>query len=122
MIDTDQIKSWYESIGKRQVKAPKIYIRDSALLHALLGLGTAREIESHPKVGASWEGFALDVVVQHDHSNPVLQLQPWHFFKFAQVVADQRHAQRQRVCCNPEVVIADGRARPLQRGSHFAAV
>ena len=58
-----QLQSWHENIGKRQVRAPKIYIRDSGLLHALLGLGTAREIETHPKVGASWEGFALDAVI-----------------------------------------------------------
>jgi hypothetical protein len=58
-----KLQGWHENIGKRQVKAPKIYIRDSGLLHALLGLRTAREIETHPKVGASWEGFALDVVV-----------------------------------------------------------
>jgi predicted AAA+ superfamily ATPase len=65
-----QLESWYENIGKRQVKAPKIYIRDSGLLHALLGLGTAREIESHPKVGASWEGFALDVIVSRLGARP----------------------------------------------------
>jgi len=58
-----QLPAWHENIGKRQVKAPKIYFRDSGLLHALLGLGSAREIESHPKVGASWEGFALDSVM-----------------------------------------------------------
>jgi predicted AAA+ superfamily ATPase len=58
-----QLPSWHENIGKRQVKSPKVYIRDSGLLHALLGLGTEREIASHPKVGASWEGFALEAVV-----------------------------------------------------------
>ena len=65
-----QLQSWYENIGKRQVKAPKIYVRDSGLLHALLGLGTAREIESHPKVGASWEGFALDLVMSRLAARP----------------------------------------------------
>lgn len=57
-----QLQSWHENIGKRQVKSPKIYVRDSGLLHALLSLRTARELESHPKVGASWEGFALEAV------------------------------------------------------------
>lgn len=57
-----QLQPWYENVGKRQVKAPKVYIRDTGLLHALLGLGTASAIESHPKLGASWEGFALDTV------------------------------------------------------------
>jgi predicted AAA+ superfamily ATPase len=65
-----QLQSWYENIGKRQVRAPKIYIRDSGLLHALLGLGAARAIESHPKVGASWEGFTLDVVVSRIAARP----------------------------------------------------
>ena len=58
-----QLPAWYENIGKRQVKAPKVYFWDSGLLHALLGLGSSRSIETHPKVGASWEGFALDSVV-----------------------------------------------------------
>jgi uncharacterized protein len=65
-----RLQGWYENTGNRQVKAPKIYIRDSGLLHALLGLGTAREIESHPKVGASWEGFALDVIVSRLAARP----------------------------------------------------
>ncbi len=58
-----QLQSWHENLGKRQVKAPKIYLRDSGLLHALLGLPDARAIETHPKVGASWEGFALEAVI-----------------------------------------------------------
>ncbi len=65
-----QLPSWHENIGKRQVKAPKVYIRDSGLLHALLGLGTDREIVSHPKVGASWEGFALETVVARLEARP----------------------------------------------------
>jgi hypothetical protein len=59
-----QLKPWHENIGKRQVKAPKIYIRDSGLLHALLNLASKRDIESHPKLGASWEGFVIDQIVQ----------------------------------------------------------
>ena len=58
-----QLLPWHENIGKRQVKAPKIYVRDSGVLHALLGLASSHDIESHPKVGASWEGYALDSVV-----------------------------------------------------------
>ncbi len=50
---------WSENIGKRQVKSPKIYLRDSGLLHTLLGLSTQRDVEGHPICGASWEGFAL---------------------------------------------------------------
>jgi predicted nucleotidyltransferase component of viral defense system len=59
-----QLKPWHESLGKRQVKSPKIFIRDSGLLHALLNLPTKRDIEGHPKLGASWEGFIIDQLVQ----------------------------------------------------------
>ena len=65
-----QLVPWYENIGKRQVKSPKVYIRDSGLLHTLLGLETDRDIASHPKVGASWEGFALDTVISHLRAEP----------------------------------------------------
>jgi hypothetical protein len=58
-----QLQPWHENIGKRQVRSPKVFVRDSGLLHALLGLSDARAIDSHPKVGASWEGFALGAVV-----------------------------------------------------------
>ena len=54
---------WFENLGKRQVKAPKIYIRDSGILHALLQLGTLAELQSHPKLGAAWEGFAVEQIV-----------------------------------------------------------
>ena len=54
---------WFENIRKRQVKAPKIYLRDSGLLHALLQLTTVADLQSHPKLGASWEGFALEQVI-----------------------------------------------------------
>ncbi len=65
-----QLPSWHENLAKRQVKAPKVYVRDSGILHALLGLATAREIDSHPKVGASWEGFALNAVVSRLRARP----------------------------------------------------
>jgi len=55
-----RLPPWFENTGKRLVKAPKIYLRDSGLLHALLGLRTAAEVRSHPRFGASWEGFALE--------------------------------------------------------------
>ena len=59
-----QLPPWFENLGKRQVKAPKIYIRDSGLLHALLGITNRRELENHPKVGASWEGYAVEEVLK----------------------------------------------------------
>lgn len=51
---------WFENIGKRQVKAPKVYIRDSGILHGLLQLRTRADVQGHPKLGASWEGFVLE--------------------------------------------------------------
>jgi predicted AAA+ superfamily ATPase len=54
---------WFENIGKRQVKSPKIYMRDSGLLHALLSLRTRKDLMAHPKYGASWEGFAVEQVL-----------------------------------------------------------
>ena len=54
---------WFENISKRQVKAPKIYIRDSGILHALLQLRTLSNLQGHPKLGASWEGFAIEHVI-----------------------------------------------------------
>ena len=54
---------WFENIGKRQVKAAKIYIRDSGIFNALLQLRTLADMQSHPKLGASWEGFALEQVL-----------------------------------------------------------
>jgi predicted AAA+ superfamily ATPase len=72
-----QLPSWRENIGKRQVKAPKVYVRDSGLLHTLLGISTARDLQVHPKVGASWEGFALNTVVSQ------LQAQPEECFFWA---------------------------------------
>jgi predicted AAA+ superfamily ATPase len=58
-----QLQPWFENLGKRQVKAPKIYVRDSGLLHQLLGLESFHALEGHPKLGASWEGFALEQVL-----------------------------------------------------------
>ena len=54
---------WYENLKKRQVKSPKIFLRDTGLLHALLQLGTLPDIQGHPRSGASWEGFALEHVL-----------------------------------------------------------
>ena len=59
-----QLQPWFVNLGKRQVKAPKIYFRDSGLLHSLLGIGDLAALGRHPKSGASWEGFALDQVLR----------------------------------------------------------
>jgi predicted AAA+ superfamily ATPase len=59
-----QLPPWHENLGKRQIKSPKIYVRDTGLLHALLGVPSFRALEGHPKIGASWEGFAVEEVVR----------------------------------------------------------
>ena len=59
-----QLPPWFENLGKRQVKSPKVYLRDSGLLHSLLGVASFAALEAHPKLGASWEGFALEEVLR----------------------------------------------------------
>ena len=59
-----QLPPWFENLGKRQVKAPKIYLRDTGLLHTLLGITNQHDLEHHPKVGASWEGYAVEEVLK----------------------------------------------------------
>jgi predicted AAA+ superfamily ATPase len=72
-----QLQPWSENIGKRVVKSPKVYIADSGLVHALLQLPTRRDIEAHPKVGASWEGFLIAEITRH------LRVQPGQAFFWA---------------------------------------
>jgi hypothetical protein len=60
-----QLRPWHENIGKRQVKSPKIFLVDSGLLHALLNLPEFYDIQSHPKLGASWEGFVIGEIIHH---------------------------------------------------------
>lgn len=59
-----QLPPWHENLKKRQVKSPKIYLRDSGLLHTLLGVDDAKSLSFHPKLGASWEGFAMEQIIQ----------------------------------------------------------
>ena len=58
-----QLQPWFENTAKRQVKAPKVYFRDTGLLHALLGLSSDAALLAHPRVGASWEGFVIEEVL-----------------------------------------------------------
>ena len=81
-----QLQPWHANVKKRQVKAPKVYVRDAGILHGLLDIRDQRDLERHPKVGASWEGFMLRQVVQQlgaapdecffwaTHSGPELDL------------------------------------------------
>lgn len=58
-----QLLPWFENLKKRQVKSPKIYIRDSGILHALINVPTATDLQAHPKIGASWEGFGIEQIL-----------------------------------------------------------
>lgn len=58
-----QLQPWHVNIKKRQVKAPKIYIRDSGILHSLLGIRTMDGLLAHPKYGASWEGHVIEGII-----------------------------------------------------------
>lgn len=58
-----QVQPWYENVKKRQVKSPKVYVRDSGLLHALLSVETTAGLLGHPRLGASWEGFGVEQVL-----------------------------------------------------------
>ena len=68
------LQPWYENIAKRQVKSPKLYFRDSGLLHHLLGITEPQRLLVHPSIGASWEGFALECIVRE------LDLEPGQCF------------------------------------------
>jgi predicted AAA+ superfamily ATPase len=59
-----QLAPWHENLKKRQVKAPKVYFRDSGLLHQLLGIRTMGDLVSHPKCGASWEGYVVEETIK----------------------------------------------------------
>jgi predicted AAA+ superfamily ATPase len=59
------LEPWYANVGKRLVKSPKVYIRDSGLLHTLLGIGDRRQLDGHPVVGGSWEGFIIEQLLAH---------------------------------------------------------
>jgi predicted AAA+ superfamily ATPase len=66
-----QLAPWRVNTKKRQVKSPKMYIRDSGLLHALLSLETLEDLRSHPKLGASWEGFVIEEIAARSRSRDV---------------------------------------------------
>jgi uncharacterized protein len=59
-----QLQPWHENLAKRQVKSPKVYVRDSGILHHLIGTRTQTELLRHPKVGASWEGYVVEQLLR----------------------------------------------------------
>lgn len=64
MFVVRQLAPWFQNLKKRQVKSPKIYVRDSGLLHQLLGIGSERDLLAHPKCGASWEGYVIEELLR----------------------------------------------------------
>ena len=71
-----QLQPWLPNLKKRLVKAPKVYIRDSGIFHALLQIDTTRSLQSNPKYGASWEGYALEQLIS------ILDLSPDDLFYY----------------------------------------
>lgn len=69
MRENYEIPSWFENISKRQVKSPKIYFRDSGIFHFLLNIPNEESLYHHPKLGASWEGFALESIIRHHEAS-----------------------------------------------------
>ncbi len=65
-----QLRPWSENLAKRQVKSPKVYVADSGLLHTLLDIGRDADLVRHPKVGASWEGFGIQAVIDRLRARP----------------------------------------------------
>jgi uncharacterized protein len=66
-----QLQPYHANLRKRQVKAPKVYVRDTGLLHQLLGIDNAKALQDHPRVGASWEGFVIEQILMtepHDEA------------------------------------------------------
>jgi uncharacterized protein len=59
-----QLQPWFQNLGKRQVKSPKVFLRDSGLLHTLLGIPSFQMLQGHPKLGASWEGFVIEEAIR----------------------------------------------------------
>lgn len=79
-----QLQPWWENIGKRQVKSPKIYFRDSGILHDLLRISSLEQIMINPKIGASWEGFALEEIIK-GHQTPAHDCFFWSTYSGAEL-------------------------------------
>jgi hypothetical protein len=65
-----ELQPWHENIGKRQIKSPKVYLMDTGLLHTLLNISLLQDLERHPKIGASWEGFVIGQVIRQLGAKP----------------------------------------------------
>ena len=65
-----RLSPWHENLGKRQVKSPKIYFRDSGVFHALMGVWAEKNIQAHPRLGASWEGWVIEEAIRAHGATP----------------------------------------------------
>jgi len=63
-----QLPPWHENLKKRQVKRPKVYLRDSGIFHTLMGIGNRETLARNPKLGPSWEGFAIEEIIRFHHA------------------------------------------------------
>src|SRR5262249_22660303 len=65
-----QLQPWYANIAKRQVRSPKVYVRDSGVLHRLVGIADRHDLLEHPKMGANWDGFVIEQILSLDVRHP----------------------------------------------------
>lgn len=65
-----ELSPWFENISKRQIKSPKIFFRDSGIFHSLMEIADERSLQKSPKLGASWEGMALEQIIMHHQAKP----------------------------------------------------
>ena len=79
-----QLQPWFENISKRQVKSPKVYFRDSGILHSLLAIENKTQLTRHIKCGASWEGFAIEEIIRH-HAFPQEECYFWGTHQNAEI-------------------------------------
>ncbi len=101
-----QLKPWFENISKRQVKRPKLYLRDSGLLHSLLGI-SGNHLFKHPKCGASWEGFALENII-HAHDQLLTEFYFWGTEKQAEldllvIQGEKRYGYEFKYSASPKI-------------------
>lgn len=110
-----RLQPWYSNVGKRLIKSPKIYIRDSGLLHALLALETIDDLLSHPVVGHSWEGFVIENIIM---CNGARRMRPYFYRTSAGAEIDLILAKGEK----PEIAIEIKRASnpKVSKGFHLA--
>jgi len=99
-----QLPPWHENLGKRQVKAPKVYLRDCGMLHQLLSIRAEKELLAHPKCGASWEGYALEETLKTVRPDEAYF---WATYQGAELDLFLFTNGRRLGCSNPHSVDAD---------------